>query len=227
VKKKYKPVSKKVRPVMTDLPERFRIIRNIVGDPLAGMPVLSKIPPPFQPTQQYTLERKDVIDKAHPGDFLWPSERALMHHFMTIHQDGFAWCDAERGHFREDFFPPVEMPTIAHKPWVVRNIPIPPGVYEHICGLIKKKIDAGVFEASNSSYRSPWFCVIKKDGSSLRIVQSLEPLNAVTIAHSGVPPFTEQVAEQFAGRACCVMLNLFIGYDEHTLAKVSRDFTTF
>jgi len=55
-KKKYKPVSKKVRPVMTDLPERFRIIRNIVGDPLTGMPVLSKIPPPFQPTQRYTLE---------------------------------------------------------------------------------------------------------------------------------------------------------------------------
>jgi hypothetical protein len=119
------------------------------------------------------------------------------------------------------------MPTIAHKPWVVRNIPIPPGVYEHICGLIKKKIDAGVFEASNSSYRSLWFCVIKKDGSSLRIVQSLEPLNTITIAYSGVPPFTEQVAEQFAGCACCAMLDLFVGYDEHALAEVSRDFTTF
>jgi hypothetical protein len=212
---------------MTDLPERFRIIRNITGDPLANMPVLSTNPPPYQPTQRYTQERKDFIDKAHPGDFLWPSERTLMHHFMTIFEDGFAWCDAERGHFREDFFPPVEMPTIAHKPWVVRNIPIPPGVYDHICSLIKKKIDAGVFEQSNSSYRSPWFCVIKKDGSSLRIVQSLEPLNAVTIAHSGVPPFTEQVAEQFAGRACCGMLDLFVGYDERALAEVSRDFTTF
>jgi hypothetical protein len=145
-----------------------------------------------------------------------------MHHFMTIHQEGFAWCDAEQGHFRKDFFPPVEMPTIANKPWVVHNIPIPPGVYEHICGLIKKKIDAGVFKASNSSYRSPWFCIIKKDGSSLYIVQSLEPLNTVTIAHSGVPPFTEQVAEQFAGHACCAMLDLFVEYDERALTEFLR-----
>jgi len=146
---------------------------------------------------------------------------------MIIQQDAFAWSDAERGHFREDFFPPVEMPTIAHKPWAVRNIPIPPGIYDHVCSLLKRKIDAGVFEPSNSSYRSPWFCVVKKDGTSLRIVQSLEPLNAVTIAHSGVPPFTEQIVEQFAGRACAAMLDLYIGYDERALAEVSRDFTTF
>ncbi len=119
------------------------------------------------------------------------------------------------------------MPTIAHKPWAVRNIPIPPGIYDHVCSLLKRKIDAGVFEPSNSSYRSPWFCVVKKDGTSLRIVQSLEPLNAVTIAHSGVPPFTEQIVEQFAGRACAAMLDLYVGYDERALAEVSRDFTTF
>ena len=89
------------------------------------------------------------------------------------------------------------------------------------------QIDAGVFKPSNSSYRSRWFCVVKKDGKSLRIVQSLEPLNKVTIQHSGVPPFTEQLAEQFAGRACGSMMDLFVGYDERALALSSRDFTTF
>jgi hypothetical protein len=81
----------------------------------------------------------------------------------------------------------------------MRNIPIPPGIYNQVCELIKRKIDAGVFEPSNSSYHSRWFCVVKKDGTLLRIVQSLEPLNAVTIAHSGVIPFTEQLVERFAG----------------------------
>jgi hypothetical protein len=143
-----------------------------------------------------------------------------------LHHDGFAWSDAERGHFREDFFPPIEIPTIPHKPWAVRNMPIPPGIYKEVCELLKKKIDAGVFEPSNSSYRSRWFCVVKKDGSSLRMVQSLEPLNAVTIQHSGVPPFTEQLVEQFAGRACGGMLDLYVGYDERALAESSRDLTT-
>ena len=226
-KKKYKPVARKVRPVTVELPERFRIVRNIKGDPLAELPTLPTHPPPFAPTGRYTAERKAIIDKAHPDDFLWPAERDLMHHFMCLHQDGFAWDDSERGHFREDFFPPVDIPTISHKPWIVRNLPIPPGIYDQVCKEIKRKIDAGIYEPSNSSYRSQWFCVVKKDGTSLRLVQSLEPLNAVTIQHSGVPPISEQLVEQFAGRSCGAMLDLYIGYDERALAESSRDYTTF
>ena len=226
VKKKYKPVALKVKPVIGELPDKFRIIRQIIGDPLQNLPVLPTNPPPFTPTGRYTQERKDLFDKLNPG-FLLPAERDLMHYFMMAHEDGFAWETSERGHFREDFFPPVDIPVIQHKPWVQRNIPIPPGLYTEACRLVKDKIDAGVFEPSNSSYRTRWFLVVKKDGKSLRIVQSLEPLNQVTIAHSGVPPFTEQLAEQFAGRACSSMMDLYVGYDERALATSSRDLTTF
>jgi hypothetical protein len=59
------------------------------------------------------------------------------------------------------------------------------------------------------------------------MVQSLEPLNVVTIACSGVPPLTKHLVEQFAGRACRAMLDLYVGYDERALAEVSCDFTTF
>ena len=75
-----------------------------------------------------------------------------MHHFMCLQNLGFAWDDSERGRFREDFFPPVSMPIIEHKPWVQRNMPIPLGIYDEVCRLIKTKIAAGVYEPSNSSY---------------------------------------------------------------------------
>jgi hypothetical protein len=226
-KRKYKLVALKTRPVITDLPNKFRIVRNIVGDPLADMPMLSPNPPPFVPTGRYTADNRDIIDRAHPGNFLWPAERELMHHFMCLQNQGFAWNDSQRGRFREDFFPPVVMPVIEHKPWVLRNMSIPPGIYDEVCRLIRIKIDAGVYEPSNSSYRSRWFMVLKKGGQSLRIVHSLEPLNAVTIQHSGVPPHTEQIAEQFAARACGGMLDLYVGYDERALDETSRDYTTF
>jgi hypothetical protein len=225
-KKKYKPVALKVWPVIGELPEKFRIIRNIVGDPLEHLLMLNPDPPPFRPCGRYTKKRKELFDELNPG-FLWPAERDLLHHFMMLHQDAFAWDDSERGHFREDFFPPIDIPVIPHTPWVLQNIPIPPGLYDEVCTIIRRKIDAGVFEPSNSSYRSRWFCVVKKDGKSLRIVQSLEPLKKVTIQHSGVPPFTEQLAEQFAGRACGSMMDLYVGYDERALAPSSRDLTTF
>jgi hypothetical protein len=112
-------------------------------------------------------------------------------------------------------------------PWVQRNILIPPGIFEEVCEMIKKKIEAGVYEPSNSSYRSRWFCVMKKDGKSLRSVHSLKPLNKVTIQHSGVVPIPEHIAEQFGGHACGGMLDLYVAFDERKVTESSRDLTTF
>ena len=93
--------------------------------------------------------------------------------------------------------------------------------------MIKQKIEAGVYKSSNSSYHSQRFAVLKKDGESLRIVHSLEPLNKVTIAHSGLPAATEELASHFAGCACGGIFDLYIGYDERVLDVRSRDYTTF
>ena len=120
---------------------------------------MSKHLPEFTPSGRYTLERKEIIDKVHSEDFLWPEERKLMHHMMMLQEKGFAWNDQERGKIREDFFPPIDMPVVAHTPWVERNIPIPPGTYSEVCKAVKTKIDAGVYEPSNSSYRSRWYGV--------------------------------------------------------------------
>ncbi|EIW51291.1 uncharacterized protein TRAVEDRAFT_80274, partial [Trametes versicolor FP-101664 SS1] len=73
-KKKYKPVARKVRPVLGSTPEQFRVERNITGDPLADMPELPTNPTDFVPTGRYTAERQEAFDKAHSEDFLWPEE---------------------------------------------------------------------------------------------------------------------------------------------------------
>ena len=225
-KKKYKPVARKTRPLLSDLPEKFRIVRNITGDPLADLPTLNPNPPnDFVPGSRYTAERRDTLRARH-AEFLWPAELDLLDDLVLSQETAFAWTDLERGKFKAEFFPPVEMPTVEHKPWVRKNIPIPPGIYHEVCEQIKRKIAAGVYEPSNSAYKSQWFVVAKKDGK-FRIVHSLEPLNAVTIQHSGVPPVPEHLVERFAGRACIGVLDLYVGYDERELAETSRDLTTF
>ena len=95
------------------------------------------------------------------------------------------------GKLLEGYFDPVVIPTIEHIPWVEQNIPIPPGIYDEVIKILKEKIWVGVYERSNSAYRSMWFCILKKDGKSLRLVHDLQPLNAVTIKDSGVPPILE------------------------------------
>jgi hypothetical protein len=224
--KKYKPVGLKVRPVYTELPDQYRIRREIKGDPLEGLPPLNSQPPDFEPRGRYTEERKEELEKRHAG-FLQPEELKLLHNIVGNHEQAFAWNDEERGSFRHDFFPPVEFPVVEHETWVERSIPIPRGQLEEFCKIIKKRLDAGVYEPSNASYRSKFFGVLKKDGKSIRLVHALEPLNAVTIAHSGLPPATEELANHFAGRACGGCLDLFSGYDHRDIAEKSRDFTTF
>ena len=68
-KKKYKPVAKKVKPIIAELPGQYRIIRDIKGDPLENMPNLEKVPPSFIPKGRYTTEHKEILTKAHE-DFL-------------------------------------------------------------------------------------------------------------------------------------------------------------
>jgi hypothetical protein len=92
---KYKLVARKIRPIIAELPDKFCIIHNIVGDPLEDLPTLSSNLPPFEPTGCYTAERRDIIDCIHLKGFLWPGECQLMHHFMCIQNMGFAWDDSE------------------------------------------------------------------------------------------------------------------------------------
>ena len=182
----YKKVDKKVRPVPTTLPEEFRIVRRAHPDPLKNRPVLPIHPPEFRPGRRFTQERYDALD-IDPTGFLWPEERKLAYEFIKLHENCFAWEESEKGVFSPEYFDPILIPTIEHVPWAHKNIPIAPGHYKEIIDIIKGKIESGIYEPSNSSYRSRWFCVKKKDGKSLRLVHDLQPLNAVSIKDAAVP----------------------------------------
>jgi hypothetical protein len=222
----YKKVANRVKPVATTLPEDFRIVRKFPSDPLANLPELPEHPPEFTPGRRYTVERKEAM-KVNEDGFLWPEEEKLVHYVIKVQEEGFAWDETEKGKFSADYFEPVVIPTVEHVPWVLRNIPIPQGVFDQVVDVIKAKIASGVYEPSNSSYRSRWFAVTKKDGKSIRIVHDLQPLNQVTIKDSGLPPHVEPYVESFGGRGCYGMFDLFVGFDQRELAVKSRDLTTF
>ncbi len=122
-------------------------------------PVMGGLPSEFR------IERNIKGDPL--KEFLWPEERKLMHHFMMEQNTGFSWDNTERGAFKEEYFLPVTIPIIEHTPWVQKNIPIPLGIFDEVCKIIHTKIQAGMYEPLNSSYRLCWFCVIKEDGKSL------------------------------------------------------------
>jgi hypothetical protein len=150
--------------VAASLPEDFCIIQRHPEDPLLSLPKLPSHPPEFTPGTRLTQERFDALELNKSG-FLWPEEAKLAAYILKVNEKALAWTEAERGHFRDDYFTPVKIPTVAHTPWVHKNILIPTGLPDKVIDMFKEKIVAGVYEPSDAPYQSRWFCVPKKNGS--------------------------------------------------------------
>ncbi|KAG6876162.1 hypothetical protein C0993_005265 [Termitomyces sp. T159_Od127] len=110
VKKKYKPVALKTKPVTSSVSEEFRIEQKILGNLLANIPLLDPNPPPFQPTGCFIKERHQQFLKDHNTSFLTQAELNVLSNLMTKQNKVFTWDDTERGSVRTDFFPLVINP---------------------------------------------------------------------------------------------------------------------
>lgn len=221
----YKRVDKKVKPVSGTFPEEARVIRQIPSDPMTTLPHLSRHPPTFVPSKHLTQERLDSL-KINSNNFLLPEEEKLFQQVMQNNEKSLAFEETDRGTLKDSYFSPYIMPTIPHTPWEYKNIPIPPGIKDKVIALLKEKISAGVYEPSQSSYRSRWFCVLKKNGK-LRIVHDLQPLNKVSIRDAGLPPILDDFVEPFAGCQCYTVFDLFWGFDARKVHPQCRDLTAF
>lgn len=127
--------------------------------------------------------------------FLWLEEQQLVAGVLKKNKKGLVWDESEKGRFQGEYFSPVKIPVVEHMPWTCKSLLISPGICEKVIGLIKQKVETGVYEPSYSSYWHQWFTVTKKDGN-IHIVHNLTPLNPVTIWDYQEPPLIYLYAEQ-------------------------------
>jgi hypothetical protein len=223
---KYKPVAKKVLPLARGYPAALnRPMRRPVMSRNPYSTPLTPSPPPFQPGERLTTERLQEIDFGPPG-FLSDQERLLLLHVLRIREKAIAFTDLERGLLKSSYADPYKFAVVDHAPWQIRQYPIRPALREQTIQLLQERLDTGLYERTTSAYSSVFFPVPKKNGK-LRLVHSLEPLNAVTIRDAGVPPIVEDFIEDLSGRSCMGLLDIYGGYDERDLDQDSRPLTAF
>ena len=222
---KYKKVDQKVKPIPSQIPKCMKVQRTFPSNPLKNLPPLPFHPSPFQPTLKVTQERMANLGLNQNQDLL-PEEKKLLQHVLVTNEKSIAFNEQERGTFRKDYFSDYKMPVVDHIPWQDKNIALPRGYQEQIINMLKEKINAGVYEEAQSSYRSRWFCVKKKNGE-LRIVHDLQKLNSISIRDSGVPPILEEFVEAYAGRSVYTVLDMYWGFHARMLHEDSRDMTAF
>ncbi|KAI5823228.1 hypothetical protein K523DRAFT_219949, partial [Schizophyllum commune Tattone D] len=161
----YKRVDKKIRPVGGAIPVSHQVQRTRPTDEVlfADLAELPRRPPDFVDGKRLTTERLEGM-KLNEEGYLWPEEEKLFAHILKLNEESLAFEESQRGTLKESYFSPYKFATIPHKAWEYKNIPIPPGIHDKVIDLLKEKIKAGVYEPSQSSYRSRWFCVLKKNG---------------------------------------------------------------
>lgn len=214
---KYKTVSKKVKPVATQLPDdSLEKIRSAATEPM--LREARKI------GHQFTEETLKEL-KIGEGEFLTELERGKFQAMLAKHGKAFAFSAKEIGCVDPFEVPPMVIFTIPHVPWNLRPIPVPRALLPKLMDLLKEKVRMGILEPSIAPYSSRWFTVTKKSGA-LRFIQDMQPANRVTIRNMGSGPIVDEVAEAFAGCAIYSSGDLFSGYDQFQLAHESRDLTT-
>lgn len=221
----YKTVDKKIRPVAAPLPEDCLVKRRFPEDPLDSLPSLSPIPLDFIPTSRLTADRLKIL-KINQSGFLWPEEEKLFISVFMKNEEVLAFDETERGTMRQDYFTDYIIPTIEHVPWAKKPIPVPPGIRPIVIEALKKKLDIGVYESSQASYRASMFFIKKTDGGIRQIID-LQPLNAITIRDAGMPPNVDYMLEPFTGASVYSSFDLLSGYDARKIHPKSRDLTSF
>ncbi|GBG92154.1 hypothetical protein CBR_g54505 [Chara braunii] len=158
-------------------------------------------------------------------DFLLPQERALMVELMKRRHRAYAFSDEEPGRLDVDKIPMIRIHTVSHEPWNMRGARYPnPDEEKKVVDYLDDKILRHVADYSSGSYTSPWFCFIKPNGT-LRWVQDLQRLNAVTVRDAGGLPNADTLSKFCAGRSIISLINLYSGYDQFPVYSPDRPVT--
>ena len=108
-------------------------------------------PPEFVGGKRYTQEQYEA-NNVDPARFIWNGEKNIVHHFLLMHKDAFAWDKTEKGSFKKPYFSLVKISVIEHIPWAQKNIPIATGIRLQVISYVKAKMDSTIYEPSNAPY---------------------------------------------------------------------------
>jgi ribonuclease HI len=158
--------------------------------------------------------------------FLTETERKLFIDILYEFEGAIAFEDAEMGLVGPEIEPPVVIHTVPHEPWQQNNIRLPKSTQDAATAIVKEKQRLGILEHSQGPYRSRYFLVPKKS-NQWRLINDVQPLNAVTIKESGMPPSVDEFSEDFAEYPITTAIDYFSGYYQVGLHPTSRDMTAF
>ncbi|GBG89643.1 hypothetical protein CBR_g49432 [Chara braunii] len=168
----------------------------------------------------------DVADTMKIGveGFLTAEETQLIRKVCQECHLAFAFNDHQKGRLDAKLVPLVRIHMVEHECWNDKGHAYEFGIAAEVTDLLRAKIDSFVAEPTASPYENKWF-VFRKPNKTLRWIQDLQKLNAVTIRDAGSLPQTDLLAESHAGQSIYSLIDLYSGYDQLPLDVRDRQYT--
>ncbi|GBG92540.1 hypothetical protein CBR_g55875 [Chara braunii] len=129
-----------------------------------------------------------------------------------------------KGRLDVKLIPPVRIHTVEHECWNDKGPSYEFGIAGEVTDLLRAKMDSFVAEPTASPYANWWF-VFRKPNKTLRWIQDLQKLNAVTIRDASSLPQADLLAESHAGRSIYSLIDLYSGYDQLPLDVRDKPYT--
>ncbi|GBG71666.1 hypothetical protein CBR_g9081 [Chara braunii] len=216
--RRYKPVGKKAKPVsilleMTkeEAMEKEGEVLRVIGERRVAEG--HRIPDEVAQTMKIRVK-----------GFLTEQETQGIKEVCQESHLAFAFNDHQKERLDAKLIPPVRIHTVEHECWNDKGPAYDFGIAREVTELLRAKIDSFVAEPTASPYANKWF-VFRKPNNSLRWIQDLQKLNAVTIRDAGSLPQADLLAEFHAGRSIYSLINLYSGYDQLPLDARDRPYT--
>ncbi len=162
------------------------------------LPVMPKQMEDLKFTKRLTKERVLSIIAKIPTGFLTKTEAELLIHILFHYEQAIAFMDLECRTFSHKYYPDYVIRTIPHQPWQKKPIRLPQAQHEEVMRIMKEQMSSGKYDPLSASYCSTFFAVEKK-GGALRVVHDLQPLNAVTVRDTTLPPRVDNMIKSFLG----------------------------
>ena len=143
-KAKYKPVERKVRPVPTYMPQpAVKTYKPILLPQIDPLPTQPPEIEEYNLQGRITRERLDLLLSTITPEFLTNDETKLLAFVVKQREDAFAFTFAEKGLFKQEYYPDYEIPTIEYMPWQKPPIRVPKALEDDVRKEIQEQEAAG------------------------------------------------------------------------------------
>ncbi|GBG68005.1 hypothetical protein CBR_g1125 [Chara braunii] len=162
---------------------------------------------------------KIVIDGFLTEEETRPIKRTCQEFHLT-----FAFSDHQKGRLDAKLIPLLRIHKVEHECWNDKGPSYEFGIAGDVTDLLQAKMDSFVAKPTTLPYANRWF-VFRKSNKTLRWIQDLQKLNAVTIRDADSLPQANLLVESQAGRSIYSLIDLYSGYNQLPLDVQNRSYT--